>query len=214
MCARLLHGGRPVSSESKPERKNVASSCMGRCTFWGWSILRERRASDRTCGLGVLLLAVWLVGVGWLVRRAAGRQLLHWWNQSVARFPVTGRIYSALSQVVQSVLGSKEQLFRRTVLVPYPTDGLWAVAFVTNDEPIEFARVVGEPCVNVFIPTTPNPTSGFMLVVPVRRIREVNLSVEDGMKLVISAGALDPGGPAMVGRGGLDLETLLKDSIG
>jgi uncharacterized membrane protein len=100
------------------------------------------------------------------------------------------------------------------VLIPYPTDGLWAVAFVTNEEAPVMSAVVGEPCVNVFIPTTPNPTSGFMLVVPRTRVLETAISVEDAMKLIISAGAVSPGGVMQVGRRGLDLESLLKDSIG
>ena len=168
----------------------------------------------RVPGLGLLLLFIVITAVGWAVRRAAGRQLLHWWNESLSQFPLTGRIYSALSQVVQSVVGSKQRLFRRTVLIPYPTEGLWAVAFVTNEESLTMSRVVGEPCANVFVPTTPNPTSGFMLIVPVSRVKNVDLSVEDAMKLIISAGALSPGDVPIVGRGGLDLDRLLKDSIG
>ena len=73
-------------------------------------------------GLGVVLLVVFLILVGWLVHLAAGRQLLHWWNHQVSRFPVGGRIYHAVSQIVQSVVGGRRKLFLRTVLIPYPTD--------------------------------------------------------------------------------------------
>jgi uncharacterized membrane protein len=167
----------------------------------------------RMPGLGFVILVVLVTTIGWAVRRAAGRQLLTWWNTSMVRFPLSGRIYSAVSQVVQSVIGSKQRLFRRTVLVPYPTDGLWVIAFVTNEESIGLSRVVGEPCLHVFVPTTPNPTSGFMLVVPTDRVKNVDMSVEDAMKLVISGGALRPGA-AVVGRRGLDLESLLRDTLG
>jgi uncharacterized membrane protein len=165
-------------------------------------------------GLGFVLLLLAVTVVGWAVRLAAGRQLLHWWNEALARFPLTGRMYNAMSQIVQSVVGEQRRLFRRTVLIPYPTDGVWAVAFVTNEDAPVMSTVVGEPCVNVFVPTTPNPTSGFMLVVPKTRVLDTTITVEDAMKLIISAGAVSPGDALRVGRRGLDLDSLLKDSIG
>lgn len=173
----------------------------------------ERMLQFRIPGLGLLILIVVVTAIGWAVRRAAGRQLLMWWNASMVRFPLSGRIYSAVSQVVQSVIGSKRKLFRRTVLIPYPTDGVWAVAFVTNEESVMLSRAIGEACYQVFVPTTPNPTSGFMLIVPTERVKEVDISVEEAMKLIISAGALNPGAPAIVGRQGLDLERLLRDTL-
>ncbi len=168
----------------------------------------------RIPGLGFILLVVAVTLVGFTARLAAGRQLLHWWNEALTRFPLTGRIYSAISQIVQSVVGEQTKLFRRTVLVPYPTDGMWAVGFVTNLQAPVMSRIVGEPCVNVFVPTTPNPTSGFMLVVPRSKVRETDISIEEAMKLIISAGAVSPGTEVRVGRRGLDLDSLLKDSVG
>jgi len=162
----------------------------------------------RIPGLGFVLLAAFVLLVGWLVHHAVGRQLLYWWNHALVRFPLTGRIYNTLSQIVQGILGEHRRVFRRTVLIPYPTEGLWAVAFVTSEDVGVVADVVGEPCVNVFVPTTPNPTSGFMLIVPRARLREVPISIEDAMKLIISAGAVVPKGEPVVLRKGLDLETL------
>ena len=164
-------------------------------------------------GLGLVLLVLFVLLVGWIVHQAAGRQVLHWWNRALAKFPLTGRIYNAVSQIIQSVVGSRRQLFLRAVLVPYPTDGIWAVAFVTNEAAPEMSKTVGEPCVNVFVPTTPNPTSGFMLVVPRSRLLEVDASVEEAMKLVVSAGAVSLSGlPARVTRPGLDVESLLRET--
>lgn len=168
----------------------------------------------RIPGLGFVLLVVAVTLVGFAVRLAAGRQLLHWWNEALARFPLTGRIYSAMSQIVQSVVGEQTKLFRRTVLVPYPTEGMWAVGFVTNLQASVMSRIIGEPCVNVFVPTTPNPTSGFMLVVPQSKVKETDITIEDAMKLIISAGAVSPGAEVSAARRGLDLESLLKDSMG
>lgn len=159
-------------------------------------------------GLGFLLLVAFIFAVGWVVHLAAGRQLLQWWNAALVRFPLTGRIYNTVSQIVQTVVGSRKRVFKRAVLVPYPTDDLWAVAFVTHDEPTIMSDAVGEPCVNVFVPTTPNPTSGFLLSVPIRKIRDVDMSIEEATKLVISAGSVLPSGAGDVGRRGLDLDSL------
>ena len=159
-------------------------------------------------GLGFLLLVAFVFTVGWVVHLAAGRQLLHWWNTALVRFPLTGRIYNTVSQIVQTVVGSRKKVFKRAVLVPFPTDDLWAVAFVTHDEPSIVSDAVGEPCLNVFLPTTPNPTSGYMLCVPIRKIRDIDMSIEEATKLVISAGSVLPSGSASVGRRGLDLDSL------
>lgn len=185
---------------------NVLDSILGRTL--------EDVLGVRIPGLGFILLAFFVLGVGWTVHLAVGRQFLHWWNQALVRFPLTGRIYNALSQIAQTVLGGDQRrIFRRTVLIPYPTDGLWAVAFVTSEDAGIISDVIGEPCVNVFVPTTPNPTSGFLLIVPRSRTRELTISVEDAMKLVISAGAVAPRGQPTLIRRGLDLETLLRDDV-
>lgn len=168
----------------------------------------------RIPGLGILLLLAFVLLVGWLAHRAVGRQLLSWWNTALVRFPLTGRIYSALSQIVQSVVGDQRRLFRRTVLVPYPTEGTWALAFVTNDDAPVMSRFIGEPCVNVFLPTTPNPTSGFVMIVPRSRVIATDISIEDAMKFVFSGGAVSPGEVPSLVRRGLDVDTLLRDSQG
>ncbi len=167
----------------------------------------------RIPGMGFILLLLLVLLVGWLVHMAAGRQMLHWWNHALSRFPLTARLYNAVSQIIQSVVGEQRRLFRRTVMIPYPTDGLWALAFVTNEEAPVMSRFVGEPCVNVFVPTTPNPTSGFMLVVPRRRAIDLDITIEDAMKLIISAGAVSPTGErTAVPRRGLDVDSLFRDS--
>jgi uncharacterized membrane protein len=166
----------------------------------------------RIPGLGFLLLGLVVVGVGWVVHRAVGRRLLQVWNQTLVRFPVAGRLYSAASQIVQGLASDRARIFKRTVLVPYPTDGLWAVAFVTSEEAPAVSRLVGAPCVNVFVPTTPNPTSGFLLVVPKDRVVETDIAIEDAMKFVISAGAVPPvSGRLPDQRRGLDLEDLFRE---
>jgi uncharacterized membrane protein len=163
-------------------------------------------------GLGFLLLALFVLLVGWLVHRAVGRQLLQWWNAAVLKFPLAGRVYNALSQIVQSMLGGNRQMFRRTVLVQFPATDMWTVGFVTHEAPAALSAIVGEPCINVFVPITPVPHSGWVLVAPVRLVKETTLSVEDAMKLVVSMGALAPGDQmSRMGRQGLDLDRLLQD---
>jgi uncharacterized membrane protein len=164
----------------------------------------------RIWGLGFALLAAFVLLVGWVVHQAVGQRVLAWWNEALAKFPVAGKLYQAASQITQTMMGGQQRLFRRTVLVPYPMEGIWAVGFVTSDDPSHIAATVGEHCANVFLPTTPNPTSGFLLVVPTRLIRPLDLSVEEAMKLVISAGALTPDRDHGTPHRGLDLDTLLK----
>lgn len=146
----------------------------------------------RVPGLGFLLLALVVLLVGWIVHRAVGRRLLATWNQTLVRFPVAGRLYNAASQIVQSIVSDKSRVFKRTVLIPYPTEGLWAVAFVTNEDAPVMTRIIGVPCLNVFVPTTPNPTSGFFIMVPREEMIEMEMSVDTGIRLILSAGAVVP----------------------
>ena len=172
----------------------------------------QRALGIRIPGLGFILLALVVLLVGWVVHNAVGRRLLLWWNEALLRFPVVGRLYNAASQIVQGVVSDQRRVFKRTVLVPYPTTGIWAVGFVTHEEAPVMSRVVGEPCYNVFVPTTPNPTSGFMLVVPRNRVIEVSISIEEAMKFIISAGSVSPTGSGEpVLRRGLDLDILFRE---
>ena len=168
-----------------------------------------REATGRALpGFGLVVLIVLLTLVGWVAHRALGRKLLGWWNGAVSRFPLAGRIYSAASQIVQTIFGGRRQLFLGTVLLPYPMDGMWVVGFITSEEPSELSEVAGEPCYNIFVPTTPNPTTGFMMVVPQHKVRRISTTVEEAFKLIVSAGSVR----ARVSRPGLDVETLLMDT--
>ncbi len=130
--------------------------------------------------LGTPLLALAILGIGWLATYALGRQLIAWWNNMLARFPIAGRIYNTASQIVQAVLGGGRRVFLRTVLVEFPTPGSYAIGWVTAEQNPAAEAVVGEPCVNVFVATTPNPTSGYLLIVPRTRTRPVDLTTRTG----------------------------------
>ncbi len=158
-------------------------------------------------GVGLLLLVLVILGIGWLAHYAIGRQLITWWNTLLARFPLTARIYNAASQIAQTFMGEQARLFQRTVLIEFPSPGSYAIAWVTAEENRFAEAILGEPCLNVFVATTPNPTSGYLLIIPRSRTRPLDVSIEEGMKLVISAGAVLPREGDR--PGGLDLASLL-----
>ena len=171
----------------------------------------EQSLNFKIPGLGFVLLALVVLGVGWVAHLAVGRKMLHIWNDALLRFPLTGRIYNTISQIVQGVLANQKRIFQRVVLVPYPGANTWVVGFVTNEDSEIAGQVVGEKCLSVFVPTTPNPTSGFLILVPLSKTRALPVSVEEAMKLVISAGTVQPSQDAgYIRPKGLDVDTLLE----
>lgn len=159
-------------------------------------------------GLGFVALAVVLLLVGWVSHKTVGRQLVTWWNDLLSRVPLVRRVYGASSQIVQAVFGRKETLFRACALIEYPSPGSYSLAFVTARAPRTLEERVGGEAVSVFLPTAPNPASGYLLVLPVDRVEVLDMTVEDGFKMVLSMGAALPGDSALPARG-LDLELLL-----
>lgn len=170
----------------------------------------EESIGTRMPGLGIAILVLLVLLVGWAVHHAVGRRLLKTWNSALSRFPLTRRIYNTGSQIVQAMLAGDQRLFSRAVLVPYPTEGSWAIGFVTNERTPVFSEVVGEPCLTVFVPTTFSvPPSGYLLIVAAARARPLGVGVEDAFKFVVSAGAVLPTGAAPLP--GLDLTKLLGE---
>jgi uncharacterized membrane protein len=168
----------------------------------------EQSLGVRAPGVGLAILALLVLLVGWAVHNAVGRRLVQTWNTALSRLPLTRRIYNAGSQIVQALLAGDRRVFSRAVLVPYPTEGSWAVGFVTNERTPILSQIVGEPCLTVFVPTTFSvPPSGFLLILPPARVRALDMSVEDAFKFVVSAGAVVPTGTAP--PAGLDLTKLL-----
>lgn len=162
-------------------------------------------------GLGIAVLLVLLVGVGWISRRAAGRRLVGWGNEILSRFPVTRKVYNASSQIVQSMLDRDEKLFQGVALAEYPMAGSWTLVFPTSRAPRQVEETVGERSVSVFLPTVPNPTTGYLLVLPASRLHMLEMTVEEGFKMVISAGVAVPTGER-VRVAGLDLRRLLRET--
>jgi uncharacterized membrane protein len=164
----------------------------------------------RVPGLGIAVLAILVLLVGWAVHHAVGRRLVETWNTALSRFPLTRRVYNAGSQIVQATFTGDRRMFSRAVLVPFPSEGSWAIGFVTNEQTPLYSEVVGEACLTVFVPTTFSvPPSGYLLVVPDARVRPLETSVDDAFKFVVSAGAVLPSGTPP--QPGLDLKKLLHE---
>ena len=161
-------------------------------------------------GLGLLLLALSIRALGWIAHYAIGKELISVWNRFLGRFPLTATIYNTSSQIVQTFVGGNRRPFLRTVLVPFPSDGAWVLAWVTAESSPFAEAVLGEPCVHVFVASTPNPTTGWALIVPRSRTRAIDLSMEEAIKLILSGGAVGPRAGGAARTEGIDLASLLR----
>ena len=143
-------------------------------------------------GTGLVLAVLILILIGFFTAGIFGRFFVNLGEKIINRLPIIRSIYGALKQIFQTILGSSSKAFREVVLIEYPRKGIWAVAFITAETSEEVAKKLNNKSVNVFLPTTPNPTSGFLLFVPVKDIIRLSMNIEQGMKLVISGGIITP----------------------
>ncbi len=147
-------------------------------------------------GLGVIIATFALIMIGFLTANYLGRALLTFGERIVGRMPVVRTIYHALKQIMETVLAQSSTSFREVVLVEYPRKGIWALAFVTSTAEGEVDGLMDDDAmISIFLPTTPNPTSGFLLFVPKKDLKYLDMTVEEGVKLVISAGMIWPESP-------------------
>ena len=154
-------------------------------------------------GLGVLALFLLLLVAGFFAASLVGRMVFRLGETLIDRVPVVRSVYGALKQIFETVFADSSSSFREVVLVEYPRRGLWAVGFITGRTKGEVRERIDHDLVNIFVPTTPNPTSGFLLFVRREDLVPLDMSVEDGMKMVISAGIVTPP-PAATGDAGED----------
>jgi uncharacterized membrane protein len=143
-------------------------------------------------GLGLVLTVVVLLFTGMVVANLLGRKLVEGWESLLSRIPLVRNVYSASKQVMETVFGSSSNAFRKVLLVEYPRKGLWTLAFLTGSGVGEVQDRTEKEVVTVFVPTTPNPTSGFVILVPREDIIELDMSVEDGLKMIMSLGVISP----------------------
>ncbi|MGH1414820.1 MAG: DUF502 domain-containing protein [Pelagimonas sp.] len=147
-------------------------------------------------GLGVVIFLVFTVLVGWIAKGLIGRSMINFAETVVDRTPIVRSIYSGLKQLAETVFTQTERSFEKACLIQYPRKGIWAIGFISTTargEVVEKTDAMGD-LISVFVPTTPNPTSGFLLFFPVEDVVELDMSIEEAAKLVISAGLVYPNG--------------------
>ena len=157
--------------------RNVFQNGVSGEMFWYWSVL--------AFVLAVILISV----VGLLARYYIGKRLIAWVDGVMLRVPVLNKIYGTIKQVDAAFAGNKNS-FKTVVLIEYPREGLFSVGFITSESEDEVSAKTGHKTVCVFIPTTPIPTSGFLVIAPAEKVTKLDMSVADGFKYIISLGAL------------------------
>jgi uncharacterized membrane protein len=148
--------------------------------YWYWS-------------LSALVLAVFLIGlIGLIARNYFGKKLIEWADMAFMRIPLLNKIYAATKQVNDAFSSSNKTSFRTVVLIEYPRAGVYSIGFLTSDQQEEVESRLGRRILCVFVPTTPNPTGGFLLLVPAEQVIKLDMTVADGIKYVISLGSIVP----------------------
>ena len=145
-------------------------------------------------GIGVVIFLVFTMIVGWIGKGILGRSLLRLGESLVERMPIVRSIYNGVKQIAETVFSQRDTSFDKACLIEYPRPGIWAIAFISTNARGEVREKisVGDEIATVFLPTTPNPTSGFLLFLPRGDVKELDMTVEDAAKLVISAGLVYP----------------------
>ncbi len=146
-------------------------------------------------GLGVVFALVVLLSIGAMASNIIGNKLVHWWHALLHRIPVVRSIYSGVKQVSDTLFSEKGNAFRQALLVQWPHEGMWTIAFLTGAPAGELVRHLPEDCLSVYVPTTPNPTGGYFVMVPRNRCVELSMTVDEALTYVISMGVIVPGGP-------------------
>lgn len=151
--------------------------------YWYWSLV-------------ALVLAVFLIGlVGLLARNFFGKRIIKWIDTTLLRVPLLNKIYGATKQINEAFSTSNKNAFRTVVLVEFPRPGVYTLGFITSEQHPEVLAGADEKLVCVFVPTTPNPTGGYLLLVPEEKVTKLNMSVGDGIKYIISLGSIAPEKP-------------------
>lgn len=144
-------------------------------------------------GVGILLLIVLLLVVGFVVERTIGARLVQVGEGILSRVPIVRRLYGGSSRIVRAVIGEEKMAFREVVLFEFPSPGLWSFGLVTNRAPSAAAELISDEGVTIYLPTAPNPMSGYLIVTDRSKVRETNLTPEEVFTYVVSAGSVTPG---------------------
>ncbi|WP_066384454.1 MULTISPECIES: DUF502 domain-containing protein [unclassified Anabaena] len=162
-------------------------------------------------GLAVPFLSILLIGL--MARNIAGKWLLDFGERFLQAIPLAGQVYKTLKQLLETLLKDSNNKFRRVILVEYPRRGMWAIAFVTGVIGSEIQACMSRPMLSIFIPTTPNPTTGWYAIVPEDEVVDLSMSVEDAFKVIVSGGIVTPNTslPALMSNKEHNLETPAKE---
>ena len=145
-------------------------------------------------GMGAILTLLIVLLTGIFATNFFGAQLVRLWHRVLHQIPVVNSIYSSVKQISDTLFSSSGQAFRKALLVQWPHPGMWTIAFLTGTPSGEVARSVPADCVSVYVPTTPNPTGGYFVIVPRKDVVELDMSVDEALKYIISMGVVPPGG--------------------
>ena len=143
-------------------------------------------------GSGIILVLLVILVTGVMVSNILGRKLVALWERVLNKIPGFRNIYNVLKKVSDAVFNTSTESFRKAFLIQYPSKGIWVIAFQSGDYKGEAESIIGEEMINLFVPTTPNPTSGFFVMMPKKDAFELNMTVEEAFKIVISAGVVTP----------------------
>ena len=143
-------------------------------------------------GSGIILVLIVILFTGVLVTNILGRRLVAIWEKVLNKIPGFRNVYNVLKKVSDTVFNTSTESFRKAFLIQYPSKGIWVIAFQSGDYKGEAESIIGEEIMNLFVPTTPNPTSGFFVMMAKKDAFELDMSVEEAFKLVISAGVVTP----------------------
>ncbi len=143
-------------------------------------------------GIGVILSLIILLVTGVIVTNYLGQRLVGWGESALDRIPLVRSIYKTVKQVINAVLSTNSEAFRKVVLIEYPRKGLWTIAFQTGTANTAINNKTKDEMISVFIPTTPNPTSGFLIMLPRNDVIELDMSIDEALKFIISLGVMPP----------------------
>jgi uncharacterized membrane protein len=154
----------------------------------------DRWIGLRIPGLGVLFALAVLLSIGALASNIVGNRMVNWWHALLHRIPVVRSIYSGVKQISDTLFSEKGNAFRKALLVQWPREGVWTVAFLTGQPGGEVAKHVPDDCLSVYVPTTPNPTGGYFVMLKRSDCIELDMSVDEALTYVVSMGVISPSG--------------------
>ena len=170
-------------------------------------------------GLGIIVSSVIIFVTGFFLTNFAGRRLIKWGENVLDRIPLVRSIYSSVKQVTETVLSSEGDTFSAVYLIEYPRKGIWTLCFKTGNSPKFMDEAADDKLVTVFVPTTPNPTSGFILFIPITDVKQLDIDVEEALKLVMSLGVVAPAGKRITkdyleGSLSKSIDDVVDDAVG